>query len=91
VNNNPLIAPAGHPLVVHALERATDRVLSFGTNGREIQSMTGPGNLTSLIAHALELQAQGVELDSALLQKWDAIAVSTWPLEYRSDDRTTRR
>lgn len=91
VNNNPLIAPAHHPLVAHALERATDQVLSFGASGRDIQSMTGPGNLTtSLVEHALQLQEQGADLDFALLPNWDAIAVSTWPLEYRSDDRNWR-
>jgi hypothetical protein len=91
VNNDPLIAPARHPLVVHTLERATDQVLSAGASGRDIQAMTGPGNLTAcLIEHALELQGQGSELDFALLPNWDAIAVSTWPLEYRSDDRNWR-
>jgi mannosyltransferase OCH1-like enzyme len=92
VNNNPLIAPAGHPLVVRALERATDQIISPGTNERDIQSITGPGNLTAcLVEHALELQAEEAELDFTLLPNWDATAVSTWPLQYRSDERNWRK
>ncbi|WP_116047029.1 hypothetical protein [Amycolatopsis palatopharyngis] len=91
VNNNLLIAPAGDPLVARALERVTDQVLSSRASGRDIQSMTGPGNLTaSLVEHPVELSVQEGELDFTLLLNWDAIAVSTWPLEYRSDDRNWR-
>lgn len=91
VNNNPLIAPAAHPLVARALERATDQLLAAGPNCRDIQSMTGPGNLTaSLVEHTLALDGKGAELDFALLPNWDSIAMSQWPLEYRSDDRNWR-
>lgn len=92
VNNNPLIAPAGHPLLMQALERATDLLLSRDHDGRDIQSITGPGNLTvCLVEHVLELRGRGAELDFALLPNWDATAVSAWPLEYRSDERNWRK
>jgi hypothetical protein len=88
VNNKPLIGPAGHPLVARALERPTDQVLFFEASGRDIQSMTEPGNLTdSLVEHLLEIQDQG---DFAFLPNWDSIAASTWPFEYRSVDRNWR-
>jgi len=90
VNNNPLVAPSGHSLLARALERATGQILSHG-NWRDIQSITGPGNLTaSLVEHAMNLEARGVDLDFALLPNWDEMALSTWPLEYRSDDRNWR-
>lgn len=60
-------------------------------SGRDVRPMTGPGNLTaSLVEYALELQEQGAELGFALLPNWDATAVNTWPLAYRSDDRNWR-
>ena len=91
VNNNPLIAPAGHPLLARALARATDRLMSGDTDKRDIQSVTGPGNLAAcLVEHALELRAAGAESDFTLLRDWDATAVSTWPLQYRADDRNWR-
>jgi len=53
VNNNPIISPAGHPLIKLALERAT-RILLDYCEKPEIQSTTGPGNLTaSLVNHAI--------------------------------------
>lgn len=56
VNNNPIAAPAGHPVIVRALERAT-AALGAGEGGRDVQSLTGPGNLTaSLIEHAVETE-----------------------------------
>lgn len=92
VNNNPLIASSGHPLIFRALERATDQIISPATNERDIQSITGPGNLTAcLVEHALALQAEEAELDFTLLPNWDATAVSTWPLQYRSDERNWRK
>lgn len=91
VNNNPLIAPRNHPILARALRRATDQLLSLGLKGTDIQSMTGPGNLTaSLVEHALGLREQGADSDFALLTDWDAIATSKWPLDYRSDNRNWR-
>lgn len=87
VNNNPIAAPARHPVLTHALNRATGRLLS-GNPRPEIQSTTGPGNLTAaLAAHAHNLLMAGEPLDFALLHDWEAIAETRWELSYRDDDR----
>ena len=58
VNNDPIAAPADHPVLRRALARATDRLLGEDRLP-EIQSTTGPGNLTAaLAAHARELEAR---------------------------------
>lgn len=92
VNNNPLLAPPSHPIIAMALEQATNSLLSVGEDSRDIQMLTGPGNLTScLVAHAVELAQAGKAWDFELLIDWDSVAISTWPLSYRSDDRNWRR
>ena len=50
VNNNPLIASKGHPIIERALQRATD-LLEFSDESAlpEIQATTGPGNLSRSI------------------------------------------
>lgn len=90
VNNDPLAAPAGHPVLKRALERATNKLL--GDDPRpEIQSTTGPGNLTAaLVAHACELLLADEPLDFVLLEDWDAIAETRWDLSYRGDARNWR-
>lgn len=90
VNNNPLVAPVGHPVLRRALSRATDRLL--GNNpAPEIQSTTGPGNLTvSLAAHARELKLAGALPDFELLQEWSVIGETRWNLSYREDARNWR-
>lgn len=90
VNNDPLAAPAGHPVLQRALERATDKLL--GDDPRpEIQSTTGPGNLTAaLVAHARELVLADEPLDFVLLKDWGAIAETRWDLSYRGDARNWR-
>lgn len=89
-NNDPLAAPAGHPVLKRALERATNKLL--GDDPRpEIQSTTGPGNLTAaLVAHACELLLADEPLDFVLLEDWDAIAETRWDLSYRGDARNWR-
>jgi len=90
VNNDPLIAPPGHPVIRRALENATDKLLRRGP-APEIQSTTGPGNLTSaLAAHARELQLSGAPYDFRFLRDWDAIAEVRWALSYRWDERNWR-
>lgn len=90
VNNNPIAAPAEHPVLRRALARATDTLLGDDP-APEIQSTTGPGNLTaSLAAHAHELLARGVQPDFELLLNWDSAAEPSWDLAYRSDDRNWR-
>lgn len=86
VNNNPIAAPPGHPVVRRALLRATDRLLGSELEP-EIQSTTGPGNLSAaLAAHARESRI----LDYELLLNWETTAEPCWELEYRSDDRNWR-
>jgi hypothetical protein len=86
VNNNPIAAPAGHPVLRRALVRATDRLLGEEL-APEIQSTTGPGNLTSVLAaHAHESQAPDFEL----LLDWEEAAATCWDLAYRNDARNWR-
>jgi mannosyltransferase OCH1-like enzyme len=90
VNNDPIAAPAGHPVLRRALKRATDRLL--GREGiLEIQATTGPGNLTAaLAAHARLLQMADQPFDFELIRDWDAIAEMRWNLSYRNDERNWR-
>lgn len=90
LNNNPIAAPAGHPVLRRALSRATERLLR-GDPTPEIQSTTGPGNFTAaLAAHARSLLLGDGQLDFELLKNWDAIARTKWDLSYRADARNWR-
>ena len=90
VNNNPIAAPAGHPVMRSALARATDRLLGDEPYPA-IQATTGPGNLTAaLAAHAHDLIAVGAPLDFEILRDWETIAETRWHLSYRSDERNWR-
>ena len=90
VNNDPIAAPAGHPVLRRALARATERLLGED-QFPEIQSTTGPGNLTAaLAAHARDLALVGASPDFELLRNWDAIAETRWKLSYRGDTRNWR-
>jgi hypothetical protein len=91
INNNPLIAPANHPVIRLALTRST-RLLLRGHGGqRDIQSITGPGNLTaSLVKYATDANLAGQGLDFVILSNWNDISISRWPLSYRQDDRNWR-
>ncbi|WP_333740761.1 glycosyltransferase family 32 protein [Streptomyces sp. IBSBF 2806] len=91
VNNNPIIAPPGHPVIVAALEASTAALLAHGGGPVDIQSMTGPGNLTVALAqHALHQEQSGQPVDVEILLDWDTVAVSRWPLSYRADERNWR-
>lgn len=91
VNNNPLIAPPGHPVIASALDHATSVLLSAHADSRDIQSLTGPGNFTAaLVRHAVELERADLVPDFSLLNDWGSMARSEWPLAYRSDDRNWR-
>ncbi len=89
-NNNPLLAAPGHPIVERALANAT-AAIEQAADGEllEIQSTTGPGNLTRSI---FELAQQSGATLSALhvLGDWEDVASSRWPLSYRSDGRNWR-
>lgn len=90
VNNNPIAAPAGHPVLQRALRRATDNLLEDGP-APEIQATTGPGNLTTVLAaHARESQSSGTGPDFELLLNWEETAEPCWDLAYRSDARNWR-
>lgn len=92
VNNNPIAAPAGHPVLRRALARATDRLLG-GEPSPEIQSTTGPGNLTAaLAAHVRESQERVASAppDFELLFEWERVAKPRWNLGYRNDGRNWR-
>ena len=89
-NNNPLIAPPNHPIIAAALARATRVLLNHVGKMRDIQSLTGPGNLTiSLVRYAIGRKVDQ-DLGFAFLTDWDALAVSRWPLGYRNDQRNWR-
>lgn len=90
VNNDPIAAPAGHPVLLRALTRATEKLLSENCN-LDIQSTTGPGNLTAaLAAHARDLELSGLPFDFELLRNWDLISEMRWNLCYRDDARNWR-
>ncbi|MNO65877.1 hypothetical protein D3C76_566520 [compost metagenome] len=90
VNNDPIAAPANHPVLKRALSRSTEKLLSKG-RFLEIQETTGPGNLTaSLAAHAHDLLIRGAPPDFELLNNWEAIAETRWDLSYRNDARNWR-
>ncbi|WP_165757620.1 glycosyltransferase family 32 protein [Mycolicibacterium elephantis] len=91
INTTPLIAPAGHPIIADALERATSNILNADEANRDIQSLTGPGNITGcLVRHAIELETSGATRDFEIVDGWTSIAESKWPLAYRSDRRNWR-
>lgn len=90
VNNNPIAAPAGHPVLRRALGPATDRLLG-DEPAPEIQSTTGPGNLTAVLAaHARESEVGNALPDFELLLDWEETAEPRWDLAYRDDARNWR-
>lgn len=90
VNNDPIAAPPGHPVLRRALDRATGLLLS-GDDRPEIQATTGPGNLTTVLAaHAHALLIRGGALDFSLIRGWDEISEMRWDLSYRGDMRNWR-
>lgn len=89
-NNNPLLAAPGHPIIEQALANATTAIERM-TDGElpEIQSTTGPGNLTRSIFD-LAQQDDGTVSTLHVLHDWENVASSRWPLSYRSDRRNWR-
>jgi len=89
-NNNPLIANRGHPIIERALRQATELLELAGEDVLpEIQTTTGPGNLSKSIFE-LGTTLGGVEGDLMILRDWNSFAVSKWPLSYRNDARNWR-
>jgi hypothetical protein len=88
-NNNPLVACRGDPIIRRALERATG-LLHSTVDGDlpEIQSTTGPGNLSKTV---FELgTASAIDERVQVVHDWQSIAISQWPLSYRRDARNWR-
>ena len=89
-NNNPLIAGSDHPLIYRALAQATLSIEQDATGGLpEIQSTTGPGNLTKSIFDAA-VESDEIERTVLVLHDWEKIAKNRWDLSYRSDKRNWR-
>jgi hypothetical protein len=91
-NNNPIIAPPGDPVLKYALRRATGTLVNEDISTfPEIQSTTGPGNLTaSLVAHAATDDSYRQEGRLLVLSDWESHARTVWPLSYRQDARNWR-
>jgi hypothetical protein len=89
-NNNPMVARSGHRIIERALMRATN-LLECADKGHfpEIQETTGPGNLSRTI---FEMSSDSAVREGGLvvLSDWELVAVSKWPLSYRSDARNWR-
>ncbi|MDW7670356.1 MAG: capsular polysaccharide synthesis protein [Bacillota bacterium] len=91
VNNNPIIAPPNHPVIRLALNRATHLLLSCPDKRSDIQSTTGPGNLTiSLVKHSITSKSNCRNRDVLILTNWEDMSISPWPLSYRNDERNWR-
>jgi mannosyltransferase OCH1-like enzyme len=89
-NNNPLIVNRGHPIIERALRQATDLLERANDNVLpEIQTTTGPGNLSRSIFE-FGTRSGHVESDLVVLRDWDSFAVSRWPLTHRADGRNWR-
>jgi hypothetical protein len=89
-NNNPIIVHRGHPIIERALQQATDLLeLSNGNELPEIQTTTGPGNLSKAV---FEFGSAFGHVNSNLLVlgNWESLAVSRWPLSHREDTRNWR-
>ncbi|MCF2525423.1 glycosyltransferase [Bradyrhizobium sp. G127] len=90
INNNPLITSRRHPIIEIALNRATE-LLQYADKDAlpEIQTTTGPGNLSRSIFE-FGVGAKAVERDLVVLRDWESLAISKWPLSYRDDARNWR-
>lgn len=89
-NNNPLIAKCGHPIVKRALDEATKNLENCSTDKLpEIQSTTGPGNLTKTIFDLASTTPQ-IEQSFLIMRDWESIAKPRWELSYRDDLRNWR-
>lgn len=90
-NNNPLVASRGHAIIERALSQATSLLELAGEGALpEIQTTTGPGNLSKSIFDLGTTWGSGVESDLVVLREWDSFAVTRWPLSHRADARNWR-
>jgi len=89
-NNNPLIACSGHPVIEYALGQATISLEKVVRDSLpEIQSTTGPGNLTKSIFNAA-IENSNIVQTLLVLTNWEDFARSRWELSYRNDTRNWR-
>jgi mannosyltransferase OCH1-like enzyme len=89
-NNNPLISSSEHPVLERALNQATLLLERGITKGLpEIQSTTGPGNISKSIFDIITANAE-MEHTLNVLCNWENIASSKWELSYRNDSRNWR-
>lgn len=89
-NNNPLIACCKHPIIERALAQATLSLERDDINGLpEIQSTTGPGNLSKTIFDAIT-ENMYIRHTLLVLCNWEDVATSRWELSYRNDARNWR-
>ena len=89
-NNNPLIACPNHPIIERALKNATEALeRELSSELPEVQSTTGPGNLTKSIFEVFNEGGCPKET-IAVVHNWEKISTSKWPLSYRNDKRNWR-
>lgn len=89
-NNNPLIAVCEHPIIKWALASATLALeRDIADELPDIQSTTGPGNLTKVIFDSTKKDSE-TRKTLVVLCDWENIATSRWPLSYRNDERNWR-
>jgi len=89
-NNNPLIAASGHPVIERALLSATNLIeKSSSAHFPDIQSTTGPGNLSKSI-YDLSQETNQIENSLLIVRDWVNIASTKWSLCYRNDGRNWR-
>ena len=89
-NNNPLLAARRHPVVERALANATEALERLASGELpDIQSTTGPGNLTKSVFD-LARERSDTEGTLHVLCDWEDVATSRWPLSYRRDKRNWR-
>lgn len=90
LNTTPLIAARNHPIIERALLNATTS-LEEESKGElpEVQSTTGPGNLTRSIFEVIASESRPEEA-MVVINDWEKISTSKWPLSYRSDKRNWR-
>lgn len=88
-NNNPIISAPFNPIIGYALERATNILLNIDHNNLpEIQSTTGPGNITASVVAALLTSTFNDEIE--ILTDWEELSKTIWFLSYRNDSRNWR-
>ncbi|TXH36960.1 MAG: hypothetical protein E6Q98_08580 [Rhodospirillaceae bacterium] len=90
-NNNPIITCRRHPVIKYALSQATSAIELAGVDELpEIQTTTGPGNLSKSIFDLGATSVSDINHRLLVLRNWDALAVSRWPLSHREDARNWR-